>query len=474
MTNIILCGGSGTRLWPVSRKLMPKQFVQLFENKSLFQKTLLRNRKFSSAQLIVINQEQVFLAENQIADLNLDLSTYNFVLEPVGRNTAPAIALACFSVKPDEVVLVTPSDHLVKNEQAYEQCAKQGIELANENNIVTFGIKAIHPETGYGYIETQKNQPDLVKSFKEKPDQKTAQAYLESGNYYWNSGIFCFKAGVFLDSLKKYSPAIYENSQKAFKACGTFESRKLKVALEDMQKIPENSIDYAVMEAAAADGMVRLVPSDIDWSDLGSFDSLYEEESQDNNKNAMVSVSGTEGTHKPIVINSKNNLVVHEGRQIALIDVDDLHVIDTDDALLISKRGSSQKVKDVVGLLKKESSDLPNTHLTVHRPWGTYTILEESQFYKIKRIVVKPEKRLSLQKHFHRNEHWVVVSGSAHVQIADKEQLVRANESTYIPMGQVHRLENKGKIDLVMIEVQVGEYLGEDDIVRLKDDYDRS
>ncbi len=447
MTNIILCGGSGTRLWPLSRTLMPKQFVKLFEGKSLFQKTVTRNQKACDSQFIVSNAEQYFLAVDQIKELSSDSTQY--LLEPVGRNTAPAIALACFALAPKEIVLVTPSDHLIKDEKAYIEAIANAKGLATVDNLVTFGITPQYPEIGFGYIEADGQN---VRSFKEKPDAVTAQAYLDAGNYYWNSGMFCFKVSIFLEELKRYSPEIYEASLTAYNNAKS--NDVIRINHDDMMAIPEDSIDYAVMEKS---DKVKVIPSDIDWSDLGSFESLDEE------------IPSSENV---ININSSNNLILSP-KQVATIDVDDLIIIDTADALLVSKKGSSQKVKEVVKKLKEENSELPNIHVTAHRPWGTYTILDESKGYKVKRIVVKPGKRLSLQKHHHRSEHWIVVSGTAIVTRGTDEYTVRANESTYIPMGEIHRLENVGKIPLVMIEAQVGEYVGEDDIVRIEDDFKR-
>lgn len=456
MTNIILCGGSGTRLWPISRTLLPKQFVKLFSNKSLFQLTVERNSKLCKSQFIVSNSEQYFLALDQLEEL--DKSNNNYLLEPIGRNTAPAIALACMSLEYDEIVLVTPSDHLIKDEKEYEKVLKKAKEFAKDNKLVTFGITPTFAETGFGYIETL-NEFD-VKAFHEKPDFDTATSYLKAGNYYWNSGMFCFKAGVFLDELEKYSPEIYNQSLNAFNNANKNEIIRIKH--EDMMAIPEDSIDYAVMEKS---DIVKVIPSNIDWNDVGSFDALFEELPKDKNGNTK--------NDNHISIDSKNNLVYGSERKIATIDVEDLIIIDTGDALLVSKKGSSQKVKKVVEKLKESTSQLHNIHLTGHRPWGTYTVLEESNGYKIKRIEVKPGKRLSLQKHFHRNEHWIVVSGTATVTVGNEKKYVRPNESTYIKMGEVHRLENEGKIPVVLIEAQVGEYTGEDDIVRIDDDFKR-
>jgi len=459
MTNIILCGGSGTRLWPLSRTLMPKQFVKLFEGESLFQKTVERNQKACDAQFIVSNAEQYFLAVDQIEEMALKNYSAKYLLEPVGRNTAPAIALACFALDAEEIVLVTPSDHLIKDESAYLEAVEKAKALAASDNLVTFGITPQYPETGFGYIEA--NGLDVL-SFKEKPDAVTAQSYLDAGNYYWNSGMFCFKAGYFLAELKQHSPEIYETSLTAYNNAKNDDM--IRITHDDMSAIPEDSIDYAVMEKSDS---VKVIPSDIAWSDLGSFDALYEELPQDEAGNA----SSTQGI-EAIVQDSNNNLIISE-KLVATIDVDDLLIIDTADALLVSRKGSSQKVKEVVKQLKERNSELPNIHVTAHRPWGTYTILDESNGYKVKRIVVKPGKRLSLQKHYHRSEHWIVVSGTATVTRGTDEFLVRANESTYIPMGELHRLENVGKIPLVMIEAQVGEYVGEDDIVRISDDFKR-
>jgi len=455
MTNIILCGGSGTRLWPISRTLMPKQFVKLFDAKSLFQLTVQRNAKVCDSQFIVSNAEQYFLALDQLEELNQTSNKY--LLEPVGRNTAPAIALACMALDKEEMVLVTPSDHLIKDETEYAKVLEQAKVLAHQDNLVTFGITPTFAETGFGYIESA--QDNAVRAFHEKPDFQTATSYLEAGNYYWNSGMFMFKAGVFLEELKKYSPEVYETSLKALD--NSAQDTMIRIKHEDMLSIPEDSIDYAVMEKSS---IVKVIPSSIDWSDVGSFDALFEELPKDENNNTI--------NDKHIAIDSKNNLIYGHDKYIATIDVEDLIIVDTGDALLVSKKGSSQKVKQVVSELKK-TTQLHNIHLTGHRPWGTYTVLEDRPGYKIKRIEVKPGKRLSLQKHYHRNEHWIVVSGTATVTVGDQVKLIRPNESTYIKMGEVHRLENQGKIPIVLIEAQVGEYTGEDDIVRLEDDFKR-
>ena len=470
MTNIILCGGSGTRLWPISRTLMPKQFVKLFDNQSLFQLTVERNSKVCDSQFIVSNTEQYFLALDQLEEMtkkdtmvSFDSSSLNkinaqYLLEPVGRNTAPAIALACMSLPKDEIVLVTPSDHLIKDEKEYKKVLTQAKELAQENNLVTFGITPTFPETGFGYIESEGSS---VKAFHEKPDIKTAQKYLDDGNYYWNSGMFCFKVGVFLDELKKYSLEVYNTSFKALNNTSS-DNNMIRIKHDDMINIPEDSIDYAVMEKS---NIVKVVPSDINWSDVGSFDALFEELPKDTNNNTL--------NDKHIAIDSKNNLIHGSDKYIATIDVEDLIIVDTGDALLVSKKGSSQKVKQVVSKLK-ETTQLHNIHLTGHRPWGTYTVLEDLNGYKIKRIEVKPNKRLSLQSHKYRNEHWIVVDGSATITLNDKTFILNQNESTYIKAGDKHRLLNDTNEPLVIIEAQVGSYTGEDDIERFDDDFSRN
>jgi mannose-1-phosphate guanylyltransferase len=440
MTNIILCGGSGTRLWPISRTLMPKQFVKLFDGKSLFQLTVERNSSVCDQQMIVSNSEQYFLALDQLEEINHTNNQY--ILEPIGRNTAPAIALACLALDPNEIVLVTPSDHLIKDQDAYALVLERAKILALEDNLVTFGITPTFAETGFGYIEA--HQED-VQAFHEKPSLERAKNYIESGNYYWNSGMFCFKAGLFLRELEKYSPEIFTASQYAYN--NAVQGDMIRIKYDDMATIPDDSIDYAVMEKSHC---VKVVPSSIGWSDVGSFDTLSD-----------------------VMPNDANNNFILANKPVNLIDIEDLIIVDTEDALLISKKGSSQKVKDIVQNYKKSNPELTHIHRTAHRPWGTYTILEDTTGYKIKRIMVKSGKRLSLQKHFHRNEHWIVLSGTATVTIGDDTYLVQPNESTYIKAGQIHRLANLGKIPLTIIEAQVGEYTGEDDIIRIEDDFNR-
>jgi len=437
---------------------LPKQFVKIFHQNSLFQLTVKRNALVCERRIIVSNQDQYFLALDQLEEI-ADERENEYILESIGKNTAPAIALSCFGLDEDEIVLVTPSDHLIKNEEEYSRVLRQAKALAKQDFLVTFGIEAKSAETGYGYIEAD---GDNVKAFHEKPDAQKAKEYLREGHFYWNSGMFCFKAGLFLSELQKYAPKIYETAQKAFQNRVTQNSTTHKISFEDMQSIPEESIDYAVMEKSTK---VKVVKSDIDWSDLGSFDALAEEFEKDENDNTK--------SENLLTLHAKNNFVHTSSRLISLVDVQDLIVVDTVDALLITKRGNSEKIKTIVKELHVRESELPHTHVTTHRPWGTYTVLEQTDGYKIKKIIVKPGKRLSLQKHLHRSEHWIVLSGIATVTVGKKVEEVRANESTYIKMGEIHRLENRGKVDVVIIEAQVGEYTGEDDIIRLEDDYKR-
>lgn len=454
---VILCGGSGTRLWPVSRSLYPKQFVKLFENESLFQKTVKRNTTLSKSFTVVINQEQYFMGLDQMEELKLPLNK-SFILEPTGRNTAPAIAMAAFNAGPDDILLVVPSDHLIENQSEYENAVHKARELAQQDRLVTFGIKPSYPETGYGYIEASGVE---VKSFKEKPDKATAETYLRAGNYFWNSGMFCFKAKIFLQELKTHAPDIYESSLQTFEHAR--KDQAIRLLLEDMKTIRSESIDYAVMEKSKR---VNVTPGDFGWSDLGSFDSLYETLPKDKAGNTL--------SENTIHIGSKNNLVISDERLISTIDVEDLMIVDTKDALVISRKGSTQKVKELVAEVKKRNPEMANVHMTAHRPWGTYSILEDKPGYKVKQITVRPGAKLSLQYHHHRSEHWIVVTGVATVTVGENTFDLKANESTYIPKEAKHRLANLGKENLVIIEAQVGNYLGEDDIVRLQDDYKRN
>lgn len=457
MTNVILLGGSGTRLWPVSRFLLPKQFINFFDNKSLFQLTISRNTDIVDRTIVVLNQEHYFLTLDQISQIKANIT--KFIIEPMSKDSAAAIAISCFSLPQDEIVLVTPSDHLIKNQQEYKNKISQAKLLAKENFLVVFGLKPTYPETGFGYIQTE-NEND-VKLFCEKPDYKTALKYIKSDDFFWNSGMFMFKAGVFLNELKKHSPDIYNTSFLAYNKSKK-EDNLIRINLNDMEKIPSNSIDYALMEKS---NIIKLISSDsMGWSDVGSFDSLYDELPKDEYNNTK--------NDNLVSIDSRDNFVYCD-KNISLIDVENLIIADTKDALLISKKGNSNKIKNLVKTLNKSNKDLVDTHIKTYRPWGYYTVIGSGKNYKIKKIVVKPKKRLSLQKHFHRNEHWIMVSGVASVTINDSIKDLYPNESIYIVKNAIHRLANNTDKDITLIEIQTGDYLSEDDIVRIEDDFNR-
>lgn len=457
MKNLILCGGVGSRLWPLSRTLMPKQFYPLINGKSLFEDTVLRNSSVCDGLLLATNRDQYMLAVDQI--VGHGISDSGGVIEPCGRNTAPAIALTCFGLDYNEVILVTPSDHLISKKEEYSAVLNRAKDLALEGNLVTFGIKPNFAETGFGYIES--DGEDVI-SFKEKPNLEKAKEYLEKGNYYWNSGMFCFKAGVFLEELEKHSPKVFSTCKEVYDKCS---GALIEPTYEDMMNIPSISIDYAVMEQS---NKVKVVKSDIGWSDLGSFDSLYDEMYNPTTENALLGLDDT------ILINSTNNLIMSNKRTVACVDVKDLLIVDSEDALLIAKRGSSQKVKEVVRRLQEEESSLLDAPVTVKRPWGTYTVLQDTPSFKVKRLEVSIGKKLSLQYHKKRQEHWTVVEGFAGVTIDDTYSKLSRNETAYVPAGSKHRLENIGQEKLVIIETQIGSYFGEDDIIRLADEWGRS
>jgi len=462
--SVILCGGAGARLWPLSRKILPKQFVRMFDGKSLFQLTLERNSRVADESIFVVGKDQYFLALDQAMSCNI--TNNKFILEPIGRNTAPAVALACMAADVDELILVTTSDHLIGDKDALQAAVNEAVSLATDGHIITFGIKPDYPETGFGYIEHRGN--DVI-SFHEKPELNVAKTYVESGSFLWNSGMFCFKAGVFLDELMRLAPEVFSQARKAFDLANVA-GDTVEIDLADMNLIPDISIDYAVMEKT---NLVKVVPCDIGWSDMGSFDAMYQEflnPKESSNATVLRSID----TPDPIYIDSTNNLVVADKREIALVDVDELQVIDTSDAILIAKKGSSQKVKDVVSILKAKKSELTELHRKVYRPWGWYDNLEEGLRFKVKRILVNPGAKLSLQKHYHRAEHWIVVQGTAEITNGDKTFVLTENESTYIPVGHIHRLSNPGRVPLEIIEVQSGGFLGEDDIVRINDNYGRN
>ena len=446
MTNVILCGGSGTRLWPLSRTLMPKQYIRLFNGKSLFDLTLRRN-VHAQKTIIVCNEAHYFLALDECGGKKID----KFILEPFGKNTAAAITFAALCCDEDEILLITPSDHLIEDEAEYKKALLIAQSYANQNFLVTFGIKPSEPNTGYGYIKADKNGD--VERFIEKPNLETAVKFIKEGEYYFNSGMFCFKAGVFLNEMKKYAPSIVKDVAAAIEG-SVNEPNLLKISPNFMDKIEDISIDYALMQKSLN---IKMVPLDAGWSDMGSFDELSKKMKSDG---------------EPLQIDASENFVIAK-KPIALVDVQNLLVVDTEDALLIAKKGSSQKVKEVYKHFSNSLPEICEAHTSVYRPWGSYEVLGEGNGYKMKKIIVKPGKRLSLQKHFKRNEHWIVVEGEALVTIDSDKTPLKQNESIYIKKEQTHRLENTANTDLIVIEVQTGEYLGEDDIVRISDDYDR-
>jgi len=465
MKTVVLAGGRGTRLWPLSRELMPKQFVRFLDDRSLFQKTIERALMFSkpSEIFVVTNTRYRFRVLDDLRKLGVEVPEENVLLEPSAKNTLPAILWATLRIEEefgDSIVIVLPSDHMIEVNEAYERAFENAERLARDY-LVTFGIKPTKPHTGYGYIRPgEKIEVGgrvigyTVGEFKEKPNLETAKRYVESG-YYWNSGMFAFSSSLFIEEVRKHSPDVWE----AFEEGGDIE--------EVYNGVPEISVDYGVMEKT---DKAAVVPLNTRWSDLGSFDAIYEVLDKDSDGNA-VRVRGKRGYH--VGVNSRNNLIMTE-RLTATVGVEDLIIIDTGDALLVAKKGESQRVKEVYKTLKELGDERVMVHRTAYRPWGSYTVLEEGERYKIKRLTVLPGKKLSLQMHYHRSEHWVVVRGTAKVLVGDEEILLRPGESTFIPAGVKHRLENPGKVLLEVIETQSGEYLGEDDIVRFDDDFGRT
>jgi mannose-1-phosphate guanylyltransferase/mannose-6-phosphate isomerase len=463
---IILSGGSGTRLWPLSRKLHPKQFIDLVNDTTLFQDTILRLPKNTADPLIICNEEHRFLAAEQLRQI--DKKSNGIILEPIGRNTAPAIALAALKFinnGEDPLLLVLSADHLIKNTDAFHQSIKTAEKLAEKDKLVAFGIAPDKVETGYGYIKANiDDSTDYynIQSFIEKPNQEDAQKYLDSGNYLWNSGMFMFKASVYLRELKEFEPGILASCKKS---CQTEYKDKdfIRLNNDEFYQCPEQSIDYAVMEHTK-DSVV--VPLDAKWSDIGSWDALWNAKNKDSNGNV------SEGD--VILDEVKNTYIYSSNRLVSVIGISDLVIVDTQDALLVADKKYSQNIKNIVSQLKNSNRSEVNNHRKVFRPWGYYDSIDSDDGFQVKRILVSPGAKLSLQKHEYRAEHWVVVKGVAKVTCGDKTFSLTENQSTYIPKGEVHRLENIEAIDLEIIEVQTGDYLGEDDIIRLEDDYQRN
>ena len=463
---IILSGGSGTRLWPLSRKLHPKQFINLVNDTTLFQDTILRLPKDTANPLIICNEEHRFLAAEQLRQI--DKESNGIILEPIGRNTAPAIALAALKFVnngEDPLLLVLSADHLIQNIDAFHQSIKVAEKLAENNKLVTFGIVPDKAETGYGYIKANiDNTADYYKiqSFTEKPNEEDAKKYLDSGNYLWNSGMFMFKASIYLQELEKFEPEILASCKKS---CQTEYKDKdfIRLNNDEFRQCPEQSIDYGVMEHTEG---AMVVPLDANWSDIGSWNALWDAKNKDKDGNV------SEGD--VILDGVKNTYTYSSNRLVSVIGISDLVIVDTQDALLVADKKYSQNIKNIVNQLKKNNRPEADNHRKVFRPWGYYDSIDADDGFQVKRILVNPGAKLSLQKHEHRAEHWVVVKGVAKVTCGDKTFSLKENQSTYIPKGEVHRLENTEEIDLEIIEIQTGDYLGEDDIIRLEDDYQRN
>jgi mannose-1-phosphate guanylyltransferase/mannose-6-phosphate isomerase len=469
LTPLILSGGSGTRLWPVSRKNLPKQFLSLTGDGTLFQQTIARTLGLPgiTAPIVVASEDHRFLAADQLLEAGISGAT--IMLEPAARNTAPAIALGALQAlerDKNAVLLVLPADHLIGDAASFEAAVRHALPAAEAGWLVTFGVRPDRPETGFGYIrraEAIDGQAFKVGKFVEKPDLDTARAYLAEGAYDWNSGMFLFKAARYIEELGQHAPDMLEAVHQAF-ASARADLDFVRVDAEAFAKVPDNSIDYAVMEKTTR---AAVVPVSCDWSDIGSWTALW-----------LAGAKDEHGNHREgdtIAINTRNSLIrSHERHLVATVGVENLLIVTTPDATLVAHRDAAQDVKKVVDQLKAANRTEHSLHRVVHRPWGSYDSLEAGERFQVKRIMVKPGAALSLQKHHHRAEHWIVVSGTAEVTCDDKVFLLGENQSTYIPLGSVHRLRNPGKVPLEIIEVQSGSYLGEDDIVRLEDVYGRT
>ena len=467
---VILSGGAGTRLWPLSRAVLPKQLLPIVADKTMLQDTALRVAGLPGlmAPLVVCGNDHRFMVAEQLRAAGI--TPLGILLEPVGRNTAPAVAAAAHYLKaidPEAVMLVLPADHVITNTEAFREAVMRAAGLVREGGLATFGIVPQAPETGYGYIRRGAGLPACdgcyrVERFVEKPDLATAEAFVADGGYYWNSGMFMFAAERYLDELVKFAPDIAAAAEKSV-ATGYRDLDFCRLDEAAFSECPSDSIDYAVMEHTA-DAVV--VPADIGWSDVGSWSALWEVQEHDENGNARRGDVYLDGV--------KNSLVRAESRIVAVVGVEDIVVVETQDAVLVAHKSQVQRVKQVVEHLKSKERTEHLYHTRVYRPWGHYEGIDAGDRFQVKRITVKPGEKLSLQMHHHRAEHWVVVSGTARVTCGDKISLLSENESTYIPIGMNHRLENPGKLPLHIIEVQSGSYLGEDDIVRFEDIYKRS
>jgi len=476
ITPVILCGGKGSRLWPLSRSTYPKQFITLTDSESLFQQAVMRVRRLRAIDfnindtLVVTNEEHRFIALEQLK--KLDDTSAKLFLEPVGRNTAPALTMSAMLAQQDNkdpVLVVIPSDQIIRDTEVFAQALSSSIKAANEESIVIMGITPDKAETGYGYVKHDlkagKFNEFNVEQFTEKPTLEKAKEYVESKKYLWNSGIFIVKASIWLNTIKLLRSDIFETTLDAFKK-NIKDNQFIRPDKDNFSKIPSESIDYAVIEKCNAAGIpLKVVPLNAGWSDLGSWDSLWSFGSKNEKGNV---------THGDVVIeDTKDSLIHSTHRLVGAVGVKDIIIVETADAVLVTNRKNSQGVKAIVAKLDIENRTEGAYHSKIHRPWGWYMTIDEGKNFKVKRIQVNPGASLSLQKHSKRAEHWVVVKGTAKVENGDKEIILTENESTFIPLGELHRLSNPKKVPLEIIEVQSGEYLGEDDIERIEDNYGR-
>ena len=476
---VILCGGSGSRLWPLSRAGFPKQFLCLTGNESLFQQAVTRVLSIAdtameiSSTIVVSNDDHRFLVSEQLREIGIPV--HKNILEPEGKNTAPAVTLAALQaleISHDPILFVTPADQTVVDSHAFVQAARRAIDCTFDGSIVILGITPTHAETGYGYIQVStadQGEANKVVGFFEKPSVTVANQYLHDGNYYWNAGIFVMRASIWLKAMAEFRPDILDavlqswtgKAQDSVSDIGFVRPSKT-----DFSKVPSESVDYAVLERCTESGFpLKMVPLDAGWNDLGAWDSVWKVRPKDSEGNAF---SGD-----VISFDSRNNLVHAEERLVSLVGVENLVVVETADAILVADRAKTQHVKRIVEKLNQSSRIETALHRKVNRPWGWYDSIDEGGRFKVKRIYVKPGASLSLQMHHHRAEHWVVVSGTAQITNGEKTVVLSENQSTYIPLGEVHRLKNPGCIPLEIIEIQTGAYLGEDDIVRFDDSYGR-
>ena len=463
---VILSGGSGKRLWPLSRTLFPKQFINLISDTTPFQDTILRLPEDISDPLVICNEEHRFLVAEQLRQIKANNN--GIILEPIGKNTAPAIALAALNLSnsnQDPMLLVLSTDLQISNIKSFHKSIKTAKTLVEQGKMVALGVRPTKPETGYGYIEFDNSHEAEyydIKSFNEKPSLEIAKNYLDSGNYYWNSGIFMFKASVYLNELEKFEPEILSACKKSYK--NSYKDLDfVRLDNEKFIKCPEKSIDYAVMEKTKE---AIVVPLESNWSDIGSWEMLWEVKQKDSKNNV------SEGD--VILYEVKNSYIHSSNRLVAAIGVSNLVIIDTQDALLVSDKKDTQSIKNIVEKLNKNDRSESINHRTIYRPWGHFDSIDYGKGFQVKRICVNPGAKISLQKHQHRAEHWVIVKGVALITCGNQVFELKENQSTYIPKGEIHRLENREETPLEIIEIQTGKYLGEDDIIRLEDDYQRN